>query len=78
SYDEDSQRFWDLAKQHGVGVERVDYLDKILKKGRIANFEEYNIVQDSIVIWQQEGRITAAQAATLDKMLGEYEQKKSV
>ncbi len=78
TYDEDSQRFWKLVKQSGLELEREDHLEKILKRGRIANFTEYNVVQDSIVIWQQEGQVTSEQAAELHKMLGEYEQKKSI
>jgi hypothetical protein len=74
-YDEDSQRFWKLAKQAGLPFNQRDYLGEILKRGRITNFDEYTIVEDSIVIWQQEGRITGQQAAQLEKMLDAYEQK---
>ena len=73
--DADSKKFWKRVEEHGLGLQQENHLEKILKRGRIANFAEYEIVNDSIVIWQQEGQIDARQAAKLDEMLGKFEKK---
>jgi hypothetical protein len=74
--DADSKRFWQMAKEQGLPFEQTDYLDTVLKRGRIANLTEYDFVQDVLVIGQQEGRITREQADQLEQMLDAYEQKK--
>jgi hypothetical protein len=76
TYDEDSDTFWRLVAERGLGLEREDYLVKILERGRIASFEEYNAVGDSIVVWQQEGRITNEQAKQLSEMLAAFEKRR--
>jgi hypothetical protein len=73
--DADSQHFWKLVQEHGLPVKQTDYLGKILSRGRIATMTEYDLVQDSLVIWQQEGRITGPQTAQLEEMLNQYERK---
>lgn len=76
SSDEDSDAFFRLAAERGIELERKDYLGTVLARGRIANIEEYEVVVDSIVIWQQDGRIDAAQAQRLSEMVGAYEAKR--
>jgi hypothetical protein len=75
--DADSKQFWHLVRQRGLPIEQKDYLAKILKRGRITNPTEYELVQDSIVIWQHDRRITAEQANNLNQMIADYEQKQT-
>ena len=52
--------------------ERKDIVRDALNRGRINNEMEYQTITDSIVIQQQMGKISAAEAERLDKMLGQF------
>lgn len=67
--------FWNKVKECELGYERKDMLAAILKKKRISNTSEYELVVDSIVAAQQEGRITEEQAELLSSYIGVYEKK---
>ena len=69
---EDVERFWQLVAERGLPFERKDIVRDALNRGRINNEMEYQTVTDSIVIQQQMGKITAAEAERLDKMLGQF------
>jgi hypothetical protein len=69
---EDVERFWQLVAERGLPFERKDIVRDALDRGRINNEMEYQTVTDSIVIQQQMGKITAAEAERLDKMLGQF------
>lgn len=75
NYDEDSELFWRLAKEKGIDIQRVDYLSKILKRGKIANFTEYEFLNDAIVILEQEGKVSESEAMELKAMIGKFEER---
>lgn len=75
--DEDVNYFWSLIKENNLPYERENKLEKILAKNKISNIHEYDFVTDGLVVYQQEGIITAEQAATLSLLIGEYEQGKA-
>lgn len=73
--DADARKFWGLVAERKLPLKQKDQLAAILKRGRIVSPAEYDLVQDSLVIWRQEKRITDDQAADLDSMIERYEQK---
>src|SRR5687767_10754154 len=73
--DADARKFWQLVAKYQLPLKQKDQLAAILKRGRIVNPAEYDLVQDSLIIWQQEKRINPAQAADLNRMIEQYEQK---
>src|SRR6185436_13750663 len=69
---EDVERFWQLVAERGLPFERKDIVRATLNRGRINSEMEYQTITDSIVIQQQIGKISAAEADRLDKMLGQF------
>lgn len=74
---EDVNYFWSLIKSNELPYERENKLEKILSKNKISNIHEYDFVIDNLVVYQQEGMITTEQTATLSRLIGEYEQRKT-
>ena len=72
---EDVERFWQLVAERGLPFERKDIVRDVLNRGRINNEMEYQTITDSIVIQQQMEKITAAEAESLAKMLGQFEER---
>jgi hypothetical protein len=77
SMDEDSVAFWKIVSEKGIGLQQENKIEKILKRGYIKNFAEYELVQDAIVIYEQEGRITREEVLKLSRMLGSFEEKQN-
>src|SRR5687768_13120467 len=50
--------FWRKIKEAGLGYERTDMFQRILKRGRISNMHEYDYVIDEILVAEQNGRIS--------------------
>jgi hypothetical protein len=69
-------QFWVLVAAEGLPFARRDVLTEVLSRGRINNFTEYEAVTDSLVGAEQEGRITAEQAARLSALIGHYESRR--
>jgi hypothetical protein len=70
-------RFWELVAAEGLPFTRRNVLADVLARGRINNAAEHEVVIDSLVGAEQEGRITADQAARLSDMAGRYERRRS-
>ena len=68
--------FWNKIRENNLGYKRVNVLEKILKRSRISNINEYDIVVDTIVAAQQEGRITEQEAQKLGTLLTNYQNKR--
>ena len=75
SSDASVELFWKEIKSAGLAFKRKDILSEIFKRKKIKNIHEFNYVIDSLVIAQQEGRITLEQATILNTYLGDFEQK---
>ena len=69
------ERFWQIVAERGLPFERKDIVRDVLNRGRINNEMEYQMITDSIVIQQQMGKITPADAERFDKMLGQFEER---
>lgn len=65
--------FWKKVEEQQLGYERIDMLMKIFERGKIRGRIEYEFATDIIVVYQQEGRITAEQASHLGAMIEIYE-----
>lgn len=65
--------FWKQLDNENLGYVREDKLRKILSRGKIKGYNEYTLVVDSIVVAEQEKRITKQEAQQLAEMLGEFE-----
>jgi hypothetical protein len=72
---EDVERFWQLVAERGLPFQRRDIVRQVLARGRINSEMEYQTVTDAIVIQEQLGRITPAEADKLGGMLGQFEQR---
>ena len=69
------ERFWQLVAERDLPFERKDIVRDVLNRGRINNEMEYQTITDSIVIQQQMGKISVAEAEKLAKMLGQFEER---
>ena len=65
--------FWKKIKNNNLDYERKNPLDKILKRGKIKNDIEYQLVIDMIPVAEQSGLISKDQEKALSEMLGKYE-----
>ncbi|MDZ5494239.1 MULTISPECIES: hypothetical protein [Micromonospora] len=66
-------QFWELVAVESLPFTRRNVLADVLARGRINNGAEHEVVVDSLVGAEQEGTITAEQAARLSDMVGRYE-----
>jgi len=48
-------------------------VNTVLKRGKINNSSENEVITDVLVVFQQEGKITPAQADSLSAMIGVFE-----
>lgn len=69
----EADHIWSEIRKLGLPYTRKDVLSTILKRKRIKDQHEFDYVTDSIVIAQQEGRITEEQAIALDRMLMDFQ-----
>lgn len=68
--------FWQQIKAANLPYTRKNKLEKILKRGKINNQIEYDYVVDTVVPLEQEGMITADEAALLKQYIGNFESRK--
>ncbi|MBK6398413.1 MAG: hypothetical protein IPF75_09140 [Bacteroidetes bacterium] len=68
--------FWRQLSKENLGYVREDKLRKILDRGKIKGRIEYELVIDSIVVAEQEERITKQEATQLSEMIGEFETRR--
>ena len=64
------------GSKENLGYVREDKLRKILDRGKIKGRIEYELVIDSIVVAEQEERITKQEATQLSEMIGEFETRR--
>lgn len=69
------ERFWQLVAERGFPFQRKDVVRAVLTRGRINSDTEYQTITDSLVIQQQIGTISRAEADRLSKMLGQFEKR---
>jgi hypothetical protein len=69
--------FWNRIKENGLPYERENKLEKILSKKKIKNQQEYDYVIDTMVPFKQEGMISETDFELLNRLIGEYETKKT-
>lgn len=69
--------FWKEIKSQNLDYVREDKLGKILKRGRIKDFQEFDYITDTMVPAVQESRITNEEFKSLSEMLGHFENRKS-
>lgn len=67
--------FWERIKEENLPFKRENKLVKILKRGKIKNDIEYDLVIDTIVPYQQEGVIVSEEVSQLNKMIGDFENR---
>ncbi|WP_300659931.1 hypothetical protein [Fluviicola sp.] len=68
--------FWKRIEEEGLDYERVNKLEKILKRGKIKGIVEYDYVIDIILVAEQKQWITVEELKKLNQMIGEYESKR--
>ena len=69
--------FWAQAALAELGYVRRDQLQKMLDRGKIKGRIEYDYAVDSLVVAQQQGRITPTEFEELAAMIGQFESGKS-
>lgn len=67
--------FWKEIKEAGLPFIRVNKMEKILKRKKINNQQEYDYVIDTIVPFQQEGIISEEDVKNLNKYIEIFETK---
>lgn len=70
------EHFWRQLGKENLGFTREDKLRKIIRRGKIMELIEYDLVVDSMSAAEQEKRITRQEAKLLSEMLGEFESRK--
>lgn len=66
-------KFWGKVKEEGLDYERKDLFQRILKRGKISNLQEYDYVIDEILVAEQIGRISIDEVRRLNNYLSNYE-----
>jgi polyhydroxyalkanoate synthesis regulator phasin len=74
---ETTDYFWKQIEKEELGYERVDVLEKVLKKGKISSEAEFNYIVDIMVVAEQEGRISSKEIKKLNDMISVYEVRNS-
>jgi hypothetical protein len=74
--DSETHAFWEQVRVQGLPYQRVGHLGKILARGRIASRTEYEFAVDSVVIAEQDGRLTPADATLLAQLIEAYETRR--
>ena len=69
------ERFWQLVVERSLPFQRKDVVRTVLTRGRINSDSEYQTITDSLVIQQQIGTISPAEADRLSRMLGQFEKR---
>jgi hypothetical protein len=72
----DVEKFWTRILESNLGFVRRDTFHDVLKRRKIKNRSEFDVITDNIVVYQQTGRISQEQVIELNKYLGEFEKKK--
>ncbi len=68
--------FWQKIKAADLGYVRVNRMQKILKRKRIASQVEYDFVIDTMIPYHQQEMISEEELAALKEMVGAFETKK--
>jgi hypothetical protein len=68
--------FWQRIQEENLGYVRVNRMEKVLKRKRIANQQEYDFVIDTMVPYKQQGMLTDEEFAALSQMIGVFEGKR--
>jgi len=69
------ERFWQLLAERDLPFERKDIVRGVLSRGRINSDIEYQQVVDALVIQEEMGKISRAEAEKLSAMLGRFERR---
>jgi hypothetical protein len=69
----DADSVWSQIHEQVLPYQRKDVLAKVLKRRRIKDQHEFDYITDSIVLAQQDGRITKGQALELDSLLMKFQ-----
>jgi hypothetical protein len=69
--------FWQRIAEHDLPYARRDVLAGLIARGRIKTPYEHEVAVDSILVAQQEGRITEEQAEALGEMILRYEKRQA-
>lgn len=75
-YGPEVELFWMEIKKAGFDYERKDILKDVLKRKKIKNREEYDLITDVLTAAKQNGRINNDEFFELSKLIGEFEAKK--
>jgi hypothetical protein len=65
--------FWQRVEALGLPFQRRDAVREVLRRGSINNAIEHQAITDALVIRQQIGTLSPAEAKRLSKMLGAFE-----
>jgi hypothetical protein len=69
----DADSVWSQIHEQVLPYQRKDVLAKVLKRRRIKDQHEFDYITYSIVLAQQDGRITKGQALELDSLLMKFQ-----
>lgn len=69
--------FWDKINESKLEFRRENRLAKILKSKKIKDHIEFDFVIDTLVPYQQEGLISSDEVELLNKLIADFETKKS-
>lgn len=67
--------FWKQLAEANLGFVREDKLRKVIGRKRIKGRAEYDLVTDTFIAAEQEGRISQEEARVLSRMLGDFENR---
>jgi len=70
---EDAEKFWQAAQEAGLDYARRDVLRNVLKRKRIKDRLEFEMVADTVDASEESGKISADEARELRKMVAAFE-----
>jgi len=69
----DAEKFWEAAREAGLDYVRRDVLRDVLKRKRIKDRLEFEVVVDTVDAREESGEISAGEARDLRKMAAMFE-----
>jgi len=68
--------FWKRIHEENLPFVRKDLLIEIIRRGKIRNHNEYDVVVDTAFNRFEEGKLSSMQMSQVNEMIADYEKKK--
>ena len=72
---EDVEKFWKKVSINKLSFKRKDVIQSVLKRKKIKDIHEHNIIVDRLIVAQQLGQINQSEVKLLNQLISKFEKK---